>query len=166
MKFPGENSITSASDMSDSVLADQGKRPHPSRLRKCPKKPSPEQWREFKLSGEEYDVFNASCSWKALLTPFDAVSDIKDESCGNCFKCQPNRVRLATLSHDEVEGTELEHMVKIVHNALEKLADELGQLENNPFMRRLSPVARERVLNAQERKSLSRSYLQLQRGTY
>lgn len=103
LRNPGEMPVFSVQEFSDSLYSDYGLPPRSTGRKKCPAKPTDAEWREFKLSPEEYAVFNDNCSWRALLKPFN---ELLVQPCNNCSRCCLTEFQLAELSQEERTGAE------------------------------------------------------------
>lgn len=161
-KFSGQLPTFTVADLTDSARSDSGLPPLQRRRKKKTPANAPDPvWRENKLSAEEYRVYNENCTWRALLAPFN---EHLNGPCNNCSGCCPNDFPLAALMRDELEGTEDTIIVKRLREELKNLALELGNEQDNQFMRILSPNPLERVLTSTDRRQFSASYQRVAQG--
>ena len=161
--LPGELEPFRVAETSGTVHANSF--PH-TQPKKVGKNISPAAWREQVLTPEEFEVYNApesQCIWTMLLKPFE---EVRPSPCNNCSNCKPEEHSLVELAASELQGTEKKEVIRVVKKALEELAVDLGNEEDNEFMRSLCPEIKERVLNSQERKDFSASYLCVARGDH
>ena len=161
LRYPGEMPVFSVQDLSDSLQSDYGLPPRSTGRKNCPAKPTDAEWREYKLSPEEYAVFNDSCSWRALLKPFN---ELLEQPCNNCSRCRPTEFQLAELTREERTRTEDPVIRDDLCKQLEKLSLQLGNAENSRFMRKLCPLPAERVLSSDDRRRLSAAYIRVLKG--